>query len=112
MKWYLVLVVILLNSCAPVALNPKYDKCKFPFTCEKGPQIVPTSANQLLNLPPTNSKAVVAVYSFPDLTGQRKSNDMIASFSTAVTQGAEHMLVEALRDAGRGIGLLWWKEQD
>mgnify|MGYP001197818340 CR=1 FL=1 len=66
MKWYLVLVVILLNSCAPIALNPHYNKCKFPFTCEQGPQIVPTSANQLLNLPLPNNKAVVAVYSFPD----------------------------------------------
>ena len=102
MKWSLVIIVLLLNSCAPIALNPIYNKCKFPFTCEQGPQIVPTSANQLLNLPPPNSKAVVAVYKFPDLTGQRKSSDNLASFSTAVTQGAEHMLIEALRDAGRG----------
>ena len=102
MKWYLVLVVILLNSCSPIALNPHYNKCKFPFTCEQGPQIVPTSANQLLNLPLPNNKAVVAVYSFPDLTGQRKSSDNLASFSTAVTQGAALMLIEALRNAGRG----------
>jgi curli production assembly/transport component CsgG len=42
------------------------------------------------------------VYSFTDQTGQRKAGDNIASFSTAVTQGAHHILIEALRDAGRG----------
>ena len=44
----------------------------------------------------------MAVYDFPDLTGQRKSNDNIASFSTAVTQGGVDILIAALRDAGRG----------
>ena len=74
-----------------------------PFlVCPEGPKIVPSAAHQLLNLPPPNTKAVIAVYSFTDLTGQRKSKDNIASFSTAVTQGAIHILTQALRDAGRG----------
>jgi curli production assembly/transport component CsgG len=68
----------------------------------KGPEIVPSSAHQLLNLPPPNTKAVVAVYNFSDKTGQRKTIDNIASFSTAVTQGGDDILIEALRDAGRG----------
>ena len=70
--------------------------------CIKGPVIEPSATQQLLDLPWPNQKTVVAVYEFPDLTGQRKSSDNIASFSTAVTQGADHILVEALRDAGRG----------
>ena len=64
--------------------------------------IEPSSTEQLLNLPYPNQKTVVAVYNFSDLTGQRKAGDNIASFSTAVTQGADHILVEALRDAGKG----------
>jgi curli production assembly/transport component CsgG len=70
--------------------------------CIKGPTLEPSTTKQLLDLPWPNQKTVVAVYSFPDLTGQRKSSDNIASFSTAVTQGAEHILIEALRDAGKG----------
>ena len=70
--------------------------------CIKGPMLEPSTTKQLLDLPIPNQKTVVAVYNFADLTGQRKSSDTIASFSTAVTQGAEHILVEALRDAGRG----------
>jgi len=70
--------------------------------CIQGPVIEPSATQQLINLPWPNRKTVVAVYDFPDLTGQRKAGDNIASFSTAVTQGAEHILVEALRDAGKG----------
>ena len=68
----------------------------------QGPEIVPSAAHQLLNLPPPLTKAVIAVYEFQDKTGQRKALDNIASFSTAVTQGGVDILIEALRDAGRG----------
>ena len=103
MKWLFVIVAFFLNGCASIALNPDNENCLDPFfLCVQGPQIVPTAATQLLNLPPPNNKAVVAVYDFPDLTGQRKSNDNIASFSTAVTQGGVDILIAALRDAGRG----------
>jgi len=70
--------------------------------CVQGPVIEPSATEQLLNLPYPNQKTVVAVYNFSDLTGQRKGGDNIASFSTAVTQGPHHILIEALRDAGRG----------
>jgi len=98
MKVLLLIVgVLFLNGCAAIvgagsglALEPK------------GPEIVPSAAHQLLNLPPPLTKAVVAVYNFSDKTGQRKTIDNIASFSTAVTQGGDDILIEALRDAGRG----------
>ena len=45
---------------------------------------------------------MVAVYNFMDLTGQRKSSQKMALFSTAVTQGADNYLIEALRSAGKG----------
>ena len=79
-----------------------HSDCVDGLLCVKGPVLEPSTTKQLLELPLPNQKTVVAVYSFPDLTGQRKSSDNIASFSTAVTQGAEHVLVEALRDAGKG----------
>ena len=45
---------------------------------------------------------VVAVYQFTDKTGQRKSRDNFSDFSTAVTQGAEVLLIDALKTAGEG----------
>jgi curli production assembly/transport component CsgG len=43
---------------------------------------------------------VVAIYKFPDLTGQRKSVDGIASFSTAMTMAPEAYLIRALKQSG------------
>jgi len=100
MKWLIVTVIIFLNGCASVALQQ--TNCAPSIICPEGPQIVPTSAYQLLNLPYPNTKAVVAVYTFADKTGQRKSKDNVASFSTAVTQGGDDILIEALKDAGKG----------
>lgn len=51
---------------------------------------------------PAQKKITVAVYSFQDKTGQRRNTPNIASFSTAVTQGAEPFLIKALQDVGRG----------
>jgi curli production assembly/transport component CsgG len=79
-----------------------HSNCVNGLICVEGPVIEPSATEQLLNLPYPNQKTVVAVYSFTDQTGQRKAGDNIASFSTAVTQGAHHILIEALRDAGRG----------
>ena len=52
---------------------------------------------------PAQKKITVAVYSFQDKTGQRRNTPNIASFSTAVTQGAEPFLIKALQDVGRGL---------
>jgi curli production assembly/transport component CsgG len=52
---------------------------------------------------PAAGKAVsVAVYSFADKTGQRRPQPNVASLSTAVTQGAETFLIQALQNVGRG----------
>jgi curli production assembly/transport component CsgG len=50
--------------------------------------------------PPQGGPIAVAVYSFHDKTGQRKSVPLIASLSSAVTQGGESYLIKALQDAG------------
>jgi curli production assembly/transport component CsgG len=44
----------------------------------------------------------VAVYSFADKTGQRRPQANVASLSSAVTQGAETFLIQALQGVGNG----------
>ena len=52
---------------------------------------------------PASGKPVsVAVYSFQDKTGQRRPQANVASLSTAVTQGAESFLIQALQNVGQG----------
>lgn len=97
-----ILAVLIMQGCASIGMPSNHSNCMNGFVCVEGPVIEPSATEQLLNLPYPNQKTVVAVYSFTDQTGQRKAGDNIASFSTAVTQGAHHILIEALRDAGRG----------
>ena len=53
--------------------------------------------------PPAAGRPIsVAVYSFQDKTGQRRPQQNIASLSTAVTQGSEVFLIQALQNVGRG----------
>jgi curli production assembly/transport component CsgG len=56
----------------------------------------------LHELPPPPEPIIVAVYDFPDLTGQHKPNQQFPEYSRAVTQGAVAMLIEALQEVGRG----------
>jgi len=52
--------------------------------------------------PATGKQLSVAVYSFADKTGQRRPQANVASLSTAVTQGAETFLIQALQGVGQG----------
>ena len=47
-------------------------------------------------------KITIGVYSFTDKTGQRKPADNIANLSSAVTQGAEAWVIDALMKVGNG----------
>ena len=58
--------------------------------------------NELEILTPPERKVTIAVYSFSDKTGQRKPSENLALLSTAVTQGAEVWLIQALKKAGKG----------
>ena len=49
---------------------------------------------------PAGPPITVAVYSFKDLTGQRKPSSTLSLFSTAVTQGAESYLIKTLSEVG------------
>ena len=74
-----------------------------PYTCvEEAQEIRLPTHYELLVLPPAKTMPVVAVYSFQDLTGQRKRRDGIADFSTAVTQAGTEILIDALKTAGGG----------
>ncbi len=55
---------------------------------------------------PANGQIPIAVYSFRDMTGQRKASQTIASLSSAVTQGADAYLVKSLQEIGGGK---WFK---
>lgn len=73
------------------------------YLCKEGPEVVNLPAYiDLLNLPPAETKPVVAVYDFLDKTGQRKEGGGGQSFSTAVTQGGVEILIDALKTAGGG----------
>ena len=109
MKLLALLLVLFLTGCASV---PMYDDS---CTALLGPisecredaiEIKLPTHVQLQKIPPAEKKVVVAVYTFKDLTGQRKSKDNIASFSTAVTQGGTEMLIDALKTAG---GNTWFR---
>lgn len=55
---------------------------------------------ELRALPAPKKRLTVAVYDFPDLTGQYKERETVQSLSRAVTQGGSAMLMKALQDAG------------
>ena len=76
------------------------------YICVESPEVVRLpSYIQLLELPPAKEQPVVAVYNFQDLTGQRKAREGIADFSTAVTQGATAMVIDALKTVVEEHGL-------
>lgn len=55
---------------------------------------------EIQELPLPARTPVVAIYKFEDLTGQRKSRDGIADFSSAMTQAPEAYLIRALKTSG------------
>ncbi len=105
--------VFLLASCAthwqyvsPCLSNPDGDY-KDVVTiigkaeCFSGDAVIEQPVTEAINkIPLAARKPSVAVYSFNDLTGQRKSVDGIASFSTAVTMAPETYLIRALKQSG------------
>jgi curli production assembly/transport component CsgG len=58
--------------------------------------------DELRNMPPPKRKVPIAVYKFNDVTGQRKTSSALALLSSAVTQGGDIWLIQALKKAGNG----------
>ena len=106
MKLGYVVVLLVLTGCAGIPTVT--DSCSTAFMsafgeCLEEAEVVTLPASERLsNLPAAKERPIVAVYSFKDLTGQRKSRENLADFSTAVTQGAEAFVIDALKTAGKG----------
>ena len=65
------------------------------------PTVATIQAKEFDQVPaPAGAPISVAVYSFKDLTGQRKPSQTLSLFSTAVTQGAEAYLIKSLQEIG------------
>ena len=90
------------RKCASISQNYIDERGFEVNDCPRGPRIERPTLRDLVNLPAPRQKAVVSVYSFLDLTGQRATADNMALFSTAVTQGADSFLIDALLAAGNG----------
>ena len=102
----ILLLVGLIQGCAsfvPAIQGLDATGCIGFLECVEDPETVELPTHEeLRQLPPAEKMPVVAVYKFMDKTGQRKQKGDVAMFSTAVTQGAETMLIDALKTAGNG----------
>lgn len=91
--------VAILSGCATgSALREKMTGEQFDAPKVEESKFLKKEINKVA--PPEGGPLPVAVYGFRDLTGQRKSQPLIASLSSAVTQGAENYLIKALQDVG------------
>lgn len=95
MKKFVILSCLLLSACVNAPRNSVTN-------ISEKPAVMASELTELKNLPAPDRKPVVAVYDFPDLTGQRKESENVASFSNAVTQGGTAILIDALKNAGNG----------
>lgn len=90
----LTLATFLLNSCAGNLKNQKWSD----------PELARSPIESVLETTPhlDGPKITIAVYSFTDKTGQRKPNDKFSMLSSAVTQGSEVWVINALKKIGGG----------
>lgn len=107
------LLGILVSSCAthngyisPCVTNPDGDYKDLTTIirkaeCFSGAAVLEKPVTKdITQLPLPARTPVVAIYKFEDLTGQRKSRDGIADFSSAMTQAPEAYLIRALKTSG------------
>lgn len=94
----LINLTLILTGCSSETVKERIE------VASEEPEILTKKRyNELINLPALDGLPIpIAVYRFPDLTGQRKPAQNFASLSSAVTQGAEVFLIKALQDAGKG----------
>jgi curli production assembly/transport component CsgG len=89
-KLFLLPAFVVLSGCANIHMMVAQEE---PIKLEPRQSLVQRLPE--LDGPPLT----MAVYGFKDLTGQKKSNDKLALFSSAVTQGSEVFLIKALQDS-------------
>lgn len=69
------------------------------------PYVVGTPTKAMLEQIPNldgQPKITIAVYTFPDLTGQRKPSSKFSQLSTAVSQGTDVWVIQALKAVSKG----------
>jgi curli production assembly/transport component CsgG len=97
----IILLSCLLGGCAGGA-NIKAPEPEMPFVQGTPTKELLQDMPDLINMPTDGSgnpvKITVAVYKFPDVTGQRKETGL----STAVSQGADVWVIQSLMAVGGG----------
>ena len=92
----LIATLVILAGCATNGQVPK--SLRIPAKLQPNPMV-----EELNELKPLNGPVMtVGLYSFTDKTGQRKPAENVANLSSAVTQGAEVWVIDALLQAGNG----------
>ena len=89
-KLFVLSAFVMLSGCANIHMMVAQEE---PIKLEPRKSLVERLPE--LDGPPLT----IAVYGFKDLTGQKKSSDKLALFSSAVTQGSEVFLIKALQDS-------------
>jgi curli production assembly/transport component CsgG len=87
------LLIYIFSGCGTIVNQPM--KTEAPVVGSVTP-----SEKRLKQLPPPNEKIIAAVYNFRDKTGQYKLSETGGSWSTAITQGATSILINALEETG------------
>ncbi len=91
LKILLIIATLFLGGCASV---PKIEDPKLSLS---------PLQEKFDNIKSLDGPAItIAVYSFTDKTGQRKPSEKFSQLSSAVTQGAEVWVIEALQKIGNG----------
>ena len=88
--------VLLLAGCAATGELP--ESLNNAPVIQENPMLTELHDVPALDAP----KMTIGVYSFTDRTGQRAPSDTGASLSSAVTQGAEVWVIDALMELGNG----------
>lgn len=85
--------IVMLSGCA--ANMSKQDWTQ--------PEIAVSPIQNILDTVPKldGPKITIAVYSFTDKTGQRKPNEKFSQLSSAITQGSEVWVIQALKNVGK-----------
>lgn len=93
----MLLGVLLLTGCSSTS-RPLTGK----DLISEGATVTPAteSYHKLKKIPRPLNRIPAAIYQFRDQTGQYKDKENTSSFSTAVTQGATPILMQAMQDSG------------
>lgn len=91
-KVTILILSLALSACSAI-------KSTLPPSEQLAEEIALTNTfSELKSLPKPKGAIPVSVYSFRDQTGQYKPQENVSSFSTAVTQGANSILMQALHE--------------